>query len=241
MRMKHHHDIILRSNPELQQTYKLKLNECLQVGICIIRTRCELLRRAKAPKTTPLHVLLSWRLKGGHPVPFVNESLEILLRTNPSDIKVANHNGSLPIHIAIENKQIAMSKRLFQSLLKAHPSSVLIPRCDGKPPLIQAIEKGTWSWDLIKQLIGFDPRVLRKRDSFTGFYPFMVPSRRLEIDQMNVTYNLLRECPEVLSISGRHDLQDTNYQTGTMGKRKLSVQPTSHRRRKTGDMEMCEC
>ena len=134
-----------------------------------------------------------------------------------------------------------MSKRLFQSLLKAHPSSVLIPRCDGKPPLIQAIEKGTWSWDLIKQLIGFDPRVLRKRDSFTGFYPFMVPSRRLEIDQMNVTYNLLRECPEVLSISGRHDLQDTNYQTGAMGKRKLSVQPTSHRRRKTGDMEMCEC
>ena len=145
-----------------------------------------------------------------NPVPMALTAF--LHKLNPDHMHEKNKIGRLPLSIAVAspywNNHPRLFKSLLQLLMKHCPEAVSVQDWMGRLPLALAIESGkTWN-NCIRLLLEAEPRALSTRDELSRMYPFMLASvkqnanedENLQLEKVNLTFNLLRENPECIRI-----------------------------------------
>ena len=128
-------------------------------------------------------------------VPF--ELFQIALKLDTSYALAADINGSLPLHLMLENRPYRLKeKQALSALLEAAPESYSQPNLQGDVPLTIAIRNRIPWENGLKGLAG--PNVLQRRDKETGLLPFQLAASiggRVSIETM---FHLLTKQPDLL-------------------------------------------
>ena len=129
--------------------------------------------------------------------------LHYVLHQYPEQIRLRDHTGRLPLHIALswqqQNQQPQASLRKFHpkesqvsyQLLQHYPTAAGIRDDTGRYPLHTALAQDGHA-GVIREIYRCAPRVLAEPDPCTQLYPFQMS------DDLDVTYYLLRQMPSVL-------------------------------------------
>ena len=130
--------------------------------------------------------------------------LHYVLHQYPEQIRLRDHTGRLPLHIALswsvqQNQQPQASLRKFHpkesqvsyQLLQHYPAAAGIRDDTGRYPLHTALAQDGHA-GVIREICRCAPRVLAEPDPCTQLYPFQMS------DDLDVTYYLLRQMPSVL-------------------------------------------
>lgn len=134
----------------------------------------------------------------------------ILLASCPEYIRLPNHEGNLPLHLAFHQK----TSEMIKDFCDAHPGGTMHRNVKGELPLHVFLKQVGFNpikdWDkslILEQLLNAGPDAIAMTDGPTGLYPFQLPVEAsfsawaYENYDIYLAFELLKKKPDLCSIA----------------------------------------